>query len=388
MKNCRLCGTPLSRPIYASSGSSITSVRSIADFPLTVYMCPTCSHVFKPALQDTDQYYDKEYRISLESNDFDQLYDIIGNKCVYRTDYQANLVLRFANIPFGTEILDYGAGKASTLMKISANRPDLIPYVFDVSDTYKDHWQRFIPEKQQATYQLPPSWGGKFSLITAHFVFEHVEDPCLLLKNIAGLLAEDGVVFFTVPNLLTNIGDLIAVDHINHFSVQSIKTALNKAGLLLTDCDTEVFRGAIVCVAKHCHNALSDHNHHDGAHFDKIQHIAKYWLDFDTQLDKAVQEFGNAPSAIFGAGVYGSYIASKIRNSVLLKCFLDNSAHLINTVHMGLPVISPQDISGAIKVIYAGLNPSIARCILEPLKTEKISKIIYFDEGAFNNDSW
>jgi hypothetical protein len=86
--------------------------------------------------------------------------------------------------------------------------------------------------------------------------------------------------------------------------------------------------------------------------------------------------------------VYGSYIASKIMNRVLLKCFLDNSPHLINCKHMGFPVISPYNIPEYISVIYSGLNPSIARSVLEPLKTDRISKIIYFDEGAFNNDCW
>lgn len=386
MKTCRICGALLNNPIYKSSGPSITSVRSISDKPLALYMCPCCFHVQKPALQHTFDYYDKEYRISLESDDFDQLYDKVDDKCIYRTDYQAALALNSVNIPSGSEILDYGAGKASTLMKISAMRSDLIPYVFDVSDNYKEHWQKFLPPEQQATYQLPESWRNKFSLITAHFVFEHAEDPCFLLNNMADLLAKDGFIFFTVPNLLTNIGDLITVDHINHFSMTSINAALKKTNLSLVNFDKNIFRGAIVCVAKLCEKKdIVDHI--DDAGFSaKVNDIVKFWLDFDSQLNKATQKYNHAPSAIFGAGVYGSYIASKIKNSTLLKCFLDNSPHLINSKHMGFPVISPHNISEDISVIYAGLNPKIARSVLDPLKTDRISKIIYFDDGAFKND--
>jgi SAM-dependent methyltransferase len=388
MKTCRICGALLSTPVYTSFGPSITSVRSISDTPLSVYICPNCFHVQKPALQHTFNYYDKEYRISLESDDFDQLYDKVDNRYIYRTDYQAELALNSVNIPSGSEILDYGAGKASTLMKISAMRPDLIPYVFDVSDNYKENWQKFLPPEQQATYLIPESWKNKFSLITAHFVFEHAEVPCLLFNNIADLLTKDGFIFFTVPNLLTNIGDLITVDHINHFSITSINAALNKANLTLVKFDTHIFRGAIIGLAIRREKADFD-NHIDNAGFsEKVNAIVKYWSDFDTLLDKATQKYNHAPSAIFGAGVYGSYIASKIMNRVLLKCFLDNSPHLINCKHMGFPVISPYNIPEYISVIYSGLNPSIARSVLEPLKTDRISKIIYFDEGAFNNDCW
>lgn len=386
MKTCRICGALLSNSVYSSSGSSITSVRSVVNTPLTVYMCPNCFHAQKPAPQYISNYYDKEYRISLESDDFDQLYDKVDSKCIYRTDYQAELVLNSIDIPLGSKILDYGAGKASTLMKVSAIRPDLIPYVFDVSENYKKNWQEFLPPEQQATYQIPESWKYIFSLITAHFVLEHVEDPCLFFKNIAELLVEDGFVFFTVPNLLTNPGDLLAVDHINHFSITSINSALKKANLTIAQIDTSIFRGAIVCVAKLSEtSALVDHK--DFAGFtDKVNDIVRFWLEFDAHLAKTSKRLNSVPTAIFGAGVYGSYIASKIKNCALLKCFLDNSPHLINSKHMGFPVIAPYEIPEDIRVIYSGLNPSIARSVLEPLRTDRISEIIYFGEGGFGND--
>ena len=385
MENCRICGGALSDPVYRSSGMSITSVRSVSDTPLTVYMCPSCFHVQKPALQSTDTYYDKDYRISLESDDFDQLYDKVDNKCIYRTDYQAELLLNSVDVPFKARILDYGAGKASTLMKISALRPDLIPYVFDVSDNYRKYWQ-VLPEEQQATYTISGSWKNTFSLIMAHFVLEHVEDPVVFFLNIADLLIEEGCIFFTVPNVLTNPGDLIVVDHINHFSFPSITAALNKANLSIVTIDKSIFRGALVCVAKlNVKSTLADH--YDSSDFaDKFNDIVRFWLDFDRRLDKATKKYMSASTAIFGAGVYGSYIAAKIKDSVMLRCFLDNSPHLINSKHMGFPVFAPYDMPEDISVIYSGLNPSIARSVLTSFQKDRISNVIFFDEGAFKND--
>lgn len=378
MNCCRICGQTLGGPIYTSSGVSITSVRSFSDTPLTVYICHNCYHVQKPALPFASDYYDKEYRISLESDDFDQLYDTVDKKCIYRTDYQTELVLNSINIPLNTRILDYGAGKASTLMKISAIRPDLVPYVFDVSDNYRRYWQIF-PLEQQATYQIPESWKNKFSLVMAHFVLEHVEDPLMILKYVSELLSIDGYIFFTVPNVLSNPGDLIAVDHINHFSITSIKTVLQKANLSLVKFDNSIFRGASVCVARRGEDSFRTSQNDPSDFLKKTHDIVRFWLDFDQRLIEATQKYNFAPTAIFGAGVYGSYIAGKICNSVMLRCFLDNSPHLANSKHMGFPVIAPSDMPEDIKIIYSALNPSIARSILEPFRTDRITEIIYFD---------
>jgi len=382
MNVCRICGSMLGHPMYSSSGPSITSVRTVLDVPLALYLCPQCHHAQKAALLDTSDYYDSEYRISLQSDDFDQLYDLINGKSIYRTDYQAELVLKSTNIPAGSSILDYGAGKASTLNKIATARPDLVPYAFDVSEDYRDSWCTFLLQERQATYRIPESWDRLFSLVMAHFVLEHAEDPCGFFSNISKLLAPDGMLFFSVPNLISNPGDLLAIDHINHFSISSIHAALKKTGMSLVSVDKDVFRGAIVCVAKRNNAAPEISFNEQPGYENEIKGIANFWTEYDNRLELAVAQYPDLPAAIFGAGVYGSFIASKIGNRAVLKCFLDNSLHLANSTHMELPVIPPSNISGDIQIIYSGLNPAIARAVLEPLRTDKIKEIVYFDEGV------
>ncbi|RNC68879.1 MAG: methyltransferase domain-containing protein [Desulfuromonadales bacterium] len=385
MKVCRICGSSLNEPVYISSGPSITSVRSVCDASLSVYFCPTCLHLQKPAREFNSQYYDSQYRISLESAEHDQLYDKVDGKYVYRTDFQAQLVIDATEIPVGAKILDYGAGKASTLKNVCAERPDLKPYVFDVSDNYQTHWEDFIPAAQQATYHVPDLWHGLFSLVTSHFVMEHVDDPLILLSQIALLLADDGVLFFTVPDILKNPGDMIVTDHINHFSIKSIGTALEKAGLSLISASKELFRGAIVCVA----GRVSDSRNFDDdgtGYVERLHGIIEYWRRFDLHLIETSGRLYETPSAIFGAGVYGSYIASKISRIVPVQCFLDNSPHLIHTTHMDLPIISPTEIPESIRAIYSGLNPGIAHAVLEPLRGDGTRELIYFDEGDEGND--
>lgn len=44
---------------------------------------------------------------------------------------------------------------------------------------------QWVPEAQQATYALPAEWSGRFDLITAHFVLEHVAAPVPVLADLA-----------------------------------------------------------------------------------------------------------------------------------------------------------------------------------------------------------
>ncbi len=379
MNNCRICDSLLDEPVYSSGKPSISSVRTVIDVPLSVFLCPECSHAQKPALQDTSDFYDKEYRISLESKDFDQVYDVVDGKCVYRTDYQSEVILKSTNIAAGSKVLDYGAGKASTLEKIIAARPDIVPYVFDVSEDYTESWGKFLPKDRQAVYQIPESWNGTFSLVTAHFVLEHAEDPCEVFSNISQLLQPDGTLFFSVPNLVSNPGDLLVVDHVNHYSFNSINVALAKADLALVSMDENIFRGAIICVAKRKVSPTAG-NRGDGDKFkDEIESIAVFWSRFDRLLEEAVNIYANVPSVIYGAGLYGTYIASKIAGRVPCECFLDKSPHLIGSEHMGLPIKAPSDLPSDVRVMYAGLNPKIARSALDFFKTRGIENIIYFD---------
>lgn len=381
MKFCRICGASLVEPLYSSAGQSITSVRAIVDIPLKVFLCLKCFHAQKETLHNALNYYDTEYRISLQSDEFDQLYDFVDGKCVYRTDYQAEAVLKSVEIPAGVKILDYGAGKAFALRKIITTRPDIIPFVFDVSDSYRVFWEKFVPKEQQATYMLPGSWDGLFSLITAHFVLEHTEEPSKLLLNISNLLAPGGIFFFLVPNTLTNPGDLLAVDHINHFSDRSIKVALANANFTLISIDKSIFRGAVVCVAKKNGAPVISTVGNDEYEFvNQMKKIASFWLNFENKLQDSLKEQPVVPAAIFGAGIYGSYIALKIKDKCLCKCFLDNNCHLVNNTHMGLPVLSPANIPDDIKVVYAGLNPKIARSVLEPLGKIRPLRLIFFDD--------
>jgi SAM-dependent methyltransferase len=269
------------------------------------------------------------------------------------------------------KILDFGAGKATTMKRVVDARPDLIPYVFDVSADYLEHWAEWVALENTATYKLPQHWGDKFDVITAHFVLEHVQSPVEILKEISHCLAPEGRLFFSVPDVEGNTGDLLVVDHLNHFTLASITNALAKSNLIIYSIDRTVFSGAFVIVAKKGKSntsTLIDNSN--------LQDTLSKWKNI---LNKLVVHKLDGPVAIYGAGFYGSLISTRLRGGV--RCFIDKNPYLQDQEHLGLPVYSPNRCPEDIKFVIAGLNPANARNILSNSADwlPKSAEIIYLD---------
>jgi len=349
---CRVCGTSIPAPTFDDPGPSLSSIRTVLPVRTQVYLCEECGHAQSPDLPDLKEFYDTQYRISLDVDGHDQLHENRKGDRVFRTDYQAELVIALG-VENGAKVLDFGSGKATTLRKALAQRPDLVPHVFDVSEDYLEHWQDWIVADNQATYTMPERWTKYFDLITAHFVIEHVPDPVAVLTDIRRCLAPRGRLFLTVPDAEANSGDLLVVDHLNHFSQESLEWALNEAGLSAQDIDREAFHGAFAVTAT---PGTCDLPAPKGTAF------AQSLNEWRKILDQIARHDLPRPVAIYGAGFYGSVIAARLDRK--LSCFLDRNPFLQGQNHLGSPVLTPEDCPKDIRTIIAGLNPARARKIL------------------------
>lgn len=350
LANCRICAVSLGPPDLERSGPALTSIKTTLDLDTRVWACRECGHAQSADLPDIKEFYDTQYRISLDIDNHDQLYQSHTGEQLFRTDYQSQLVLSL-DMPLGAKVLDFGAGKATTLQKVVAQRPDITPYVFDVSRDYVDHWASWLSNNQTATYELPEAWFEKFDLITAHFVLEHVAEPVKVLTSLKNCLKPQGRLFFSVPDAETNSGDLLVVDHLSHFTQKSLSFALRLAGLTAIDIDSELFSGAFVVTATQGQAGSSSKEQH----LSSLLANLKMWSD---TLDWLSATRMPAPIAIYGAGFYGSLAASQRED---VSCFLDRNPHLIGQMHMGAPVLSPEECPTDISTVLVALNPARAR---------------------------
>lgn len=361
---CCACGGEKCELVYHYPAPAITSLSTILEVDTRVYICSTCGHMQSDDLPDVQKFYDTEYQISLTSEDADQLYDVVDGVPVYRTQYQAGLIVDFVDLPNGASVLDYGAAKAKSLYRLCERRSDISPHVFDVSEDYRPYWQSWVPKEQQATYSAPTEWNGRFDLITAHFVLEHVREPVEIFSDIARLLSPTGRFFFSVPDVLGNPADMIVVDHLNHFTQTSLPVALDRAGMKIEQIDTSRLRGAFVVVAvlKQVDDKVQPPTQLEiEAEIKSLNECCQSWHAAEKFVAAAQARSAGKNVAIYGAGVYGTFVYSRVRSIGGPICFVDRNPHVHGRDHLGVPVIPPEAIPVNTDILYVALNPAIAR---------------------------
>ena len=145
-----------------------------SNISIQYYRCDHCEFCFAPeiarwSLAEFEQrIYNKDY--VLVDPEFVEL----------RPRAQAgNLISLFGNRALSIKHLDYGGGNG------------LLSSLLMQSGWHSTSYDPFFDQGTQIDQM------GKFDLITAYEVFEHVPDPQRLMRDISGLLAEDGVLLFS-----------------------------------------------------------------------------------------------------------------------------------------------------------------------------------------------
>lgn len=361
MTACRVCGGDLAAPVYDAPAPALTSIMTLLDVPTRVFVCDGCGHAQCDDIPDIQIFYDSAYRISLAGEGHDQIFAVKPDgTAIFRTDHQAEIALGLLDLPPGAQLLDYGAAKADTLRKMADARPDIRPHVFDVSTDYAGAWDGWVPADARAIYNVPPSWSGRFDAVMSHFVIEHVPDPVGFIRGIAALLAPDGQLLLSLPDVAANPGDMTVADHLNHFSEASLVRALALGGFCVRTIDRTSFPGAFFVVAARDAGPMPDpESAREAAR--SARDICRFWEEAAARLEQEAARLRGRKAAIYGAGFYGSWIYSRIGRAVDLVAFLDRNPHLESMTHFGLPVIRPEQIADDVGVLFIGLNPLKAR---------------------------
>jgi hypothetical protein len=359
MNNCNICGTRLAEPIFTSdSETALTSLCELRPGQVRVWSCSHCGHLLGDAMPDTEQYYETDYRILLDHDDEDQIYETHGDEIVYRTAHQVTTLLEKLDLPQGASLLDYGCAKASTPKQLLSSRSDLRVHLFDVSEMYSPFWDQFVSVERRAVHHAPAHWHNKFDVVTSFFALEHIPSPKETVAHIAGLLSDDGVFYGIVPDTFGNVADFIVIDHVNHFTASSLHLLLVSAGFKDIDIDAGVHRGALVFTAKKSGEITAAEDARSG--IERARALADYWAGIGQRI-RSFEQSDSGKSAIYGSGFYGAYIFSVLRHPERVRCFLDRSPFQQGKALFDRPIRAPDQLPGEVSVLYVGLNPSIAR---------------------------
>lgn len=365
---CNVCGNSPGEPIFQSAGEiSVTSVARFYRGRTVVYFCRHCDHTQTAEVPDIDAYYDQGYKILAESDEEDHLYKVIGGRKIYRLEHQAETFLAKTDLPKGARVLDYGCAKGGSLRRIAEARPDVVPFLFDVSRDYVPFWKKFVRPAQWATYTPDPAWEGTMDAVTSFFALEHVADPNGMLASIARLLKPGGLFYCVIPNVFTNIADFVVVDHINHFSPNSLRYLFSRAGFETVEMDEQVHDGAFVIQAIKAGNVQPFGRPADSDVQRRILAIRDYWQGLADQVRDFERAHAGEPAAIYGAGFYGNYLATCLEEPERIECFVDQNPFLHGKSILEKPIVPPTGLPGHIRLVYAGLRPDVARRNIEAI---------------------
>ena len=361
MELCVICGLDTTAVIRVES-DRISSLSKLHKEGAETFLCQKCSHVQTKVDVDEANYYANNYQISLKHEDDDQVYDIVEGQPLFRNQHQYNLLKKYNLVNSDLKILDYGAAKGLIAFKLIQDFGSNNIYTYDVSDSYIKFWDSKVLKNNQAVNHLPDSWLGTFDLVISIFVMEHVSDVKTYVGKIAKLLKKGGNLFAIVPNIFTNPSDILVSDHPNHFTKNSIVRLLEIYGFSSIEIDDSSFRGAfIISAILQQNNIVSPVNQNE---ISAVFELAKYWQRQRDML-RNYQLPNQNNVAIYGAGVYGLFIYSTLKDKIQISNFIDQNPNLIGEEKYGIKIIKPEDLPKEITHVFVGLNPLIAKKSIE-----------------------
>lgn len=357
---CNVCDSPLGTPLYeAPPGGSLTSLCERREGQVRVWRCTCCGHLRGEPLEDERRYYQADYRILLDHDEEDQIYEVRDSRITYRTDHQVRTLLDRVSLPRGARLLDYGCAKGSMPARLLALRPDLQVHLFDVSAMYREHWARLVPDDRQAVDETPAEWRGRFDVVTSFFALEHITEPAATVRKVADLLSDRGTFYGIVPDTFGNVADLVVIDHVNHFTRASLHRLLRDAGFTSVEIEDRAHRGALVFRASRSGAPTAPPDAATEA--DQAAQLAAHWRGMNQWIRDAEAALHDRPLAVYGSGFYGAYILTTLRDAGRVRCVLDASPFRQGKQLFGVPILAPEAMPKDVHDLLVGLNPAIAR---------------------------
>jgi cyclopropane fatty-acyl-phospholipid synthase-like methyltransferase len=359
---------------------SLTSLCTIQDVPTQIYFCHDCGHVQTLEVLSSSDFYNHDYKISLDTEADDQLYGIVDGKPVYRCENQAQSVLKLFNLKPGSTVLDYGCAKGLTSRHLQNLVPDISVKLYDISEMYVPYWERFSERANWAVYEIPSSWQMKQDLVLSFFAAEHICDLNHYLSQMEMTLKPGGWLMFTVPNWQENPADMLVIDHVNHFTISSLFTLMYRLRWTNISINTDSHKAAltitaqkstygyqveslVTCRAKSEEAQLAEITQDNlKLNYLKCLSVVDCWeLNAERIQQQEANLDSNQPIAIYGSGFYGAYVYSNLRHPERVTCFLDANPHQQTKTLFGKPIYAPEYIPAGIDHLFVGLNPQHAR---------------------------
>ena len=381
--NCNCCGSTDMILLFERDGdTSITTMNATIPGKTKVYYCGVCSHAQTESLMDLKDYYENVYELGRLGEEDDQLYETLPTGNVYRAEHQAKVFQEKVKPQKNTKVLDYGCGKSLTMSRVCKKVEGFQPYLFDVSNRYLPIWSQFTDPERCFLEEIPNTYLNYFDVVSSFYALEHIDELDECLEAVRNVLVDGGLFYFIVPNVLENYADLIVADHANHFTESSLTALLVRNGFESIVIDAECHSAAFIITARKTEKLLNPEIpviRDSSLNYDKLVFVSEFWKDQEKKLRTKVKKIDQIKRVgIYGAGFYGAFIDSLTHDlNAVIDVFVDRNEYLHGTTVNGKKVVSVADAAANLDILLVGLNPIIAKKVIQDIDELKGQEMEY-----------
>jgi NDP-4-keto-2,6-dideoxyhexose 3-C-methyltransferase len=173
----------------------------------------------------------------------------INSSMVSHLHAKIKRILAQTTLEDGALILDIGSNDSTTLQAYPPGKYSLVgidPTGVKFRSYYPDHIQ-LIPDFFSAAKVMEVFGDRRAAVITSFSMFYDLEDPLSFMREIAAVLADDGIWVFEqsyMPSMLArNAYDTVCHEHLEYYDLQQIQWMAGKVGLKIIDVELNDVNG-------------------------------------------------------------------------------------------------------------------------------------------------
>jgi len=307
-RSCPICGTNVGELLHhidfaKGENEFIPSMYSIVS-------CYGCGFVFNDTNWNQLDY-NKYYSATSKYTGLDTVgAGGISEKEILRYNRQIDRFRKY--IPsFDSSIADIGCAKGG-LLKTLQKAGYVNLYGVDASQECLSFLNTFGIKSIQAYLNDLDKVNVKFDLVILSHVLEHVYDLQSILKSIAGILKNDGMIYVEVPNAKI-YGELLFgpfyyfdFEHINHFSEEYLESLFSKHFKCVLSSSSSEYNECFCLLQKYKHNnTVRNDSHHSDEYHNKILNYILNSLKTNCLIYQYISCLNYSGNVFFwGAGAY------------------------------------------------------------------------------------
>ena len=342
--NCPFCRQGISVRQWPFPAFRHLDYRKIAD-SVILGECPGCGLIRDMSgylERDTGYYASADYARSGQTRQVKRTQD---GKVSTRCRIQAELI----HARFGSEVdsvLDVGCNEGTFLREYALLNPDSRLCGYDINP----HFREIFPQNLVFCDSLAEI-ADRFSLIMISHTLMYFEDPGQLIRQLKGLLSENGAIVIQCPDVLDNPLAVLMGDCRFHFSREILCNVMGLEGFSCEVIGEAEFPGeAMICaIAGGDASPVIARKERLPAIIGKIEAMKS-----DICARAGITHIlGVTVNAAFAYHVGGR----------IIKGFVDENPEKIGQVFEGLPIVHPQALAGGERVLlpYPGRAEAIAK---------------------------